>query len=332
MKFLTKIKKRIWSEIVRKFRAKSFYFIIYKSFWHSKYHKPITTKFHQNYFTAIPNQGAGIGHQMANWIAGYWFAKKFGLKFAHSSFSTQKWENFLGFGNDEISANELINTKAYKKVKLPLFTETNLQEMALIKSIIDSYQDRKVIFVAEKDQYYKNQFGVITDIQKKFYKANKINKEQLIYSKQNYNIAIHVRRGDIVIGQVNKNPNLQMRYQSNNYFEKVLATVVNKLNTDKPISIYLFSQGEPKDFFEFEKFKNIHFCLDMSAQDSFLHMVYADLLITSKSSFSYKPALLSQGIKVCPKNFWHGYPKNKNWIMVNDEGEINSKQLIDLNA
>ena len=25
------------------------------------------------YFAAIPNRGAGIGHQLANWIAGYWF-------------------------------------------------------------------------------------------------------------------------------------------------------------------------------------------------------------------------------------------------------------------
>ena len=204
MNLYTKIKKRIWSEIVRKFRAKSFYPIIYKSFWHSKYHKPITTKTHQNYYTAIPNKGAGIGHQMANWIAGYWFAQQFELNFCYIPFSTQKWENFLGFGNDEISANELINSKAYKKVKLPLFTETNLQEIALIKSIIASYQDKKVVFVAEQDQYYKNQFGVIAHIQNKFHNTNRLNKEQLLYSKQNFNIAIHVRRGDIVIGQKNK--------------------------------------------------------------------------------------------------------------------------------
>jgi hypothetical protein len=44
-----------------------------------------------SYYSAIPNPGAGIGHQMANWIAGYWFSKQFGLKFAHTSFSNQKW-------------------------------------------------------------------------------------------------------------------------------------------------------------------------------------------------------------------------------------------------
>ena len=68
----------------------------------------------------------------------------------------------------------------------------------------------------------------------------------------------------------------------------------------------------------------------MNAQDSFLHLVYADLLITSKSSFSYKPALLNNGIKICPKNFWHGYPKSEKWILCENDGSfdiINLKKL-----
>ena len=84
----------------------------------------------------------------------------------------------------------------------------------------------------------------------------------------------------------------------------------------------MFSQGNEENFFEFNEFPNIHFCLDMGAQESFLHMVYADALITSKSSFSYKPALLSRGIKFVPENFWHGYPKSKDWILLNEEGRL----------
>jgi len=65
----------------------------------------------------------------------------------------------------------------------------------------------------------------------------------------------------------------------------------------------------------------------MNAQDSFLHLVYADLLITSKSSFSYKPALLNNGIKICPKNFWHGYPNNKKWILCDNNGNFDISSL-----
>jgi hypothetical protein len=57
--------------------------------------------------------------------------------------------------------------------------------------------------------------------------------------------------------------------------------------------------------------------------DSFLHMVFADILITSKSSFSYKPALLNNGVKISPRDFWHGYPQSKNWLLVDDEGKMN---------
>ena len=55
---------------------------------------------------------------------------------------------------------------------------------------------------------------------------------------------------------------------------------------------------------------------------SFLHMVYADVLITSKSSFSYKPALLNTGIKVSPKQFWHSYPKTTDWLLADEDGRI----------
>jgi hypothetical protein len=322
-----KIKNRLWSILVAKCRKKKYYPKIYKAYWYLIFNKSKKLTQENNYYTAIPNQGAGIGHQMANWIAGYWFAQQFELKFCHIPFSTQKWEDFLGLGEGEITLNTLIKTEGYKKVKLPLFKETELQEIGLIKTIIAAYQDKKVIFVAEQDQYYKNQFGNIEELKQKFYNAKARKNDVLVYNKEAFNIAIHVRRGDIVIGQENNNPNLQMRWQDNNYFEKVLTRVLATLKSAKPIQIYLFSQGEIKDFTDFKKFDNIYFCLDMSAQDSFLHMVYADLLITSKSSFSYKPALLSNGIKICPKVFWHGYPNTNEWILADEDGSLNVNQI-----
>jgi hypothetical protein len=94
------------------------------------------------------------------------------------------------------------------------------------------------------------------------------------------------------------------------------------LKTEKPIAIYLFSQGEIRDFAEFNQFENLQFCLDVSPMDSFLHMVFADVLITSKSSFSYKPALINNGTKVCPKEFWHGYPQTNDWVMADESGDL----------
>lgn len=311
-----KIRRRLWGDIVRFSRNKFYYLYLYRSYWNFLLRKGGKLDSNNFYFSARPNPGAGIGHQMANWIAGYWFAKQFKIRFAHIPFSSVKWENFLGFGAQEVLVDTLTK-EGYKKVRLPLFDENKPEEIELIKKIISSYSGQKIVFVCEQDQFYKNQYGILEDIQNKFYQAESRKNDQLIYDTHHYNIAIHIRRGDIVIGQENKNPNLLMRYQDNDYFYNTLSYTLKEIvKTDKKIVIHLFSQGIEKDFEEFKDFPNVQFCLDMNAQDSFLHMVYADCLITSKSSFSYKPALLNKGIKVCPKDFWHGYPNTKNWVLI----------------
>lgn len=325
--FIFKAKYKLRFKIVSKLRGKKIYPLIYISYWHFLLSsKPIKKDFsntHKIYFSAQPNIFAGIGHQMANWIAGYWFASQFKLNFAHIPFSSKEWEELLGFGQGEITVSKLVASHGYQKIMLPLFDEDNNKDILRTKNIINSYHNKKVIFIVEQDQFYRDQIGVIEQIKKKFHSANSRSKDQLIYQKENFNIAIHVRRGDILKGLINKNPNHLMRFQDNSYFENVLANILSNFKIAKPIVIYLFSQGQENDFKNFEKFNNVQYCLKMNPQDSFLHMVFADLLITSKSSFSYKPALLSNGIKICPKSFWHGYPQSENWILVEEDGTFN---------
>lgn len=299
----------------------------YKCYKHSLQHTALPK--YTNYIAARPNPGAGIGHQMANWMAGFHLAKVFNLRFAHIPFSNiqhpfvaSKWDEYLGFGQNEILYKELLK-KGYKKILLPLFKITDTNQLQIIKNIIQSYSDERVVFLLEQDQYYKDLQTLIPELKNKYYTAPARKNDVLIYNPNNYNIAIHVRRGDIMADP--NNPNLAMRYLSNDYFEKVLIETINKIKSYKPIHIYFFSQGTPEDYPEFKKYKNLHWCLEMNAIDSFTHLVFADLIITSKSSFSYKPALLNQGIKVCPQNFWHGYPISSDWIMVDNDGNINWK-------
>ncbi|PHK17311.1 hypothetical protein VF12_39760, partial [Nostoc linckia z15] len=192
--------------------------------------------------------------------------------------------------------------------------------------IIESYSNEKVVFVAEQDQFYHDQYGVINELKEKFYINESYHRSKLIYTDDTFNIAIHIRRGDITTGR-DQNSNLSMRWQDDDYFENVLSNVLDNLSLDKPISVYLFSQGEKSNFASFDRFKNVNYCLHMGAQESFLHMVYADLLITSKSSFSYKPALLNKGVKVCPRNFWHGYPPTSDWILAEENGAFDVNLL-----
>ncbi len=323
----SKIKKRIWSKIVGASRGRFYYPMIYASWWHALFFRNNLAIETKSYVSAVPNRGAGIGHQMANWIAGLWFSREFGMQHAHTPFSSEQWERLLGFGEGKESLDFLVINKGYRKVSLPLFDEFNLKEVELIRKITTSYNDKKIVFVLEQDQFYRDQYGVSDEIQERFHSANARRNDQLRYSPENFNIAIHVRRGDIVSGLTSRNPNLLMRWQDTEYFKKILISVLNTIQTDKIIQIYLFSQGEREDFSEFDEFDNVEYCLESGAQESFLHMVFADLLITSKSSFSYKPALLSKGIKVCPRDFWHGYPANEKWIIADEDGSLNTESV-----
>lgn len=332
MVLIIKLNNRIWAILVRKMRGWKAYPLLYASWWHALFCKPKFTVRSNSYLTAVPNPGAGIGHQMANWIAGLWFSRVFGLNHAHIPFSSEQWERLLGFGEDAITLDTLILKQEYRRVLLPLFDEFNCAEVDRIKKIILSYSDKKTVFVLEQDQFYRDQYGVMDEIQNRYYLAPARKRDQLKYSTENFNVAIHVRRGDITAGQLNGNPNLLMRWQDAQYFKKVLSAVLENLNTHKKIKVYFFSQGKPEEFSDFNEFGNVEFCLESGAQESFLHMVFADLLITSKSSFSYKPALLSKGIKVCPRHFWHGYPQGDNWIIADEDGSLDEKAISKIKA
>lgn len=265
---------------------------------------------------------------MANWIAGFWFARQFNLKFANIPFSSKRWDDFLGFGSNEIQVDELI-AKGYHIRRLPKFEEENQEELALNKAIINSYSGSKVVFLAIQDQGYSEQFGIINDLQQKFYNAEARKNDQILYDKDRFNIAIHVRRTVIIENKVIfENEEVKAkRWLNNDYYETVLKQVVENLKVDKPLSIWIFSTGPAEEFKDFEKYGDVHFCSDMNEYDSFAHLVFADLLITSKSSFSYKPALMNKGIKVCPKNFWHGYPNQKDWVLCENDGTFETLKL-----
>ena len=278
------------------------------------------------YLTQEPNKGAGIGHQMGNWNSGYWFSQRFGVKYAYSSFSNAKWDAFLGFGVDEVSAKELVKS-GYKKRRLPYFDETSEKDMALMQGMIDAYRGQKVVFFLELDQFYEAQYGAMEFIKKKYHQSNMRQQEKLIYDKKCLNIAVHIRRGDIVVGQSNQDPALTKRWVTTEYYAELIKKLVSIIPQGQEYKIYLFSQGNKEDFPELSDIKNLVYCLDMGAMDSFAHMVKADMLLTSKSSFSYKPALLSEGIKICPMHFWHGYPKQQEWVLVDEEAGLTLEQM-----
>lgn len=286
------------------------------------------------YMTEVVSYGAGIGHQMANWIAGYWFARLLGIKYAYSPFTSSAvpfrpnaWDRLLGFSEGEVTAEQLLK-KGYKKVQLPYFDENHENEVKEIQRIIDSYSGEKVVFFLEANQYYRDQFGVMDVIGNKFFSAPARKEDKLVYDPNYYNVAMHIRRQVVIDSKIIVENEAQRakRWTGNEYYEEVLKALA-KLNVGKPIKIHVFSTGKPEEFESFKQYGDVRICSDLNEYASFVHLVFADLLVTSKSSFSYKPALMSKGIKVCPDGFWHGYPDLPDWFVLGSDGKLTEDQI-----
>lgn len=326
-----KKKETLQNKIYRKFHAFLFQVIqpgewinnFYPAFCHGKrYAKKngksvkelvdITDKPSDIYLLEEPNIGAGIGHQLGNYIAGYHYSKVFKVRHAYSPFTDSEWDDFFGFGEGQDHVDDLLK-QGYKIHMIPFIDEEN--NYAVIKNIIDSYEGKKVILKTELDQFYQKQYDAAPHIKEKFEKAKSRAGEKLIYNSDEISVAVHIRRGDINVGQVTGEATLTKRWLDLNYYEKALSYMQENIKLDKPVHIYIFSQDND-DYSRFEKFGKVTVCIDMPARDSFLHMVRADILVMGKSSFSYKPALLSDGIRICPSGFWHEYPQNEKWIVI----------------
>lgn len=317
-----KLIRKINSHFIRRIGPLPIYPYCYRAKWHALLHrksKAVSSKgTNVTYFAARPNPGAGIGHQMANWIAGFYYAQHFGLQFAHIPFPDSEWERLLGFGIDEAPMETLLKKEGYRKVRLPQFKHPDE-----IAPIVASYAGQRVVLLAERDQGLKEQHLIAESLQCKYHRVNSVT--GLNFSKDVLNIAIHVRRGDIMAGG-KAAEGLANRFQKIEYFENILRSVL-AATEGRPRRVYLFSQEGREAFQALEALHPIEFCLDMGAHDSFRHMVMADILITSKSSFSFMPALLSHGIKICPKDFWQEYPVNSSWILATEKGEVDKGHL-----
>ena len=131
-------------------------------------------------------------------------------------------------------------------------------------------------------------------------------------------VAVHIRRGDIV-KKHSKNGMIK-RLVPCAHFAKVIAwlrtidTLEEIGGKVRPIAwdVHIFSQGKMEEFTEITEIIHVDpenvltFHLDEDVFETFHHLASADVLVMSRSDFSFVAGLLSNGIKLfCPPPFWH---------------------------
>ena len=153
-----------------------------------------------------------------------------------------------------------------------------------------------------------------------YFRENKLNP----FEPGTFNAAIHIRRPsikptiDVPIQNgswgatkniTNFDSDQTDRFTRNGHFLDVINSI-RKLHPGA--KFHIFSDGAP-ELFECFKAADTSLYLSSSLMDTYTAMVLADILVTSKSSFSYTAALLREG-QVYYTPFWHR-PASK-WIKI----------------
>lgn len=147
-----------------------------------------------------------------------------------------------------------------------------------------------------------------------------LTKFDTIYNNEYYNVAIHIRRGDIT-----KREQYFSRIVDISYYEKFIETFENNYTSNKPCKFYIYTQQDflaPHELDKLAQKNNVIIDVDIEDQNNVTKQIIdwcelfnADSLLISKSSYSYTAAFFSN----CPVYyipFWH--TPCYNWINCND--------------
>ena len=124
-------------------------------------------------------------------------------------------------------------------------------------------------------------------------------------------VACHIRRGDIV-HKHSKHGAIE-RLVPCSHFANVLTWVreidaLDLFGTTVSVlwDVHVYSQGDMDEFEPLLECECITFHLNEDVFSTFHHLCSADVLIMSRSDFSFVAGLLSKGTKLfCPPPFWH---------------------------
>ena len=189
-----------------------------------------------------------------------------------------------------------------------------------INEIIDSENNNYDLFVLDG---FTNLFADKTYLFNKISRGKQIVVDPLFANKpfklsETFKICIHIRRGDILNHEINA-----FRIIPLNYFDTVLTNVKKILVSENIyFEITLHTEGV------LENFSHDYFMFpDPNPIASFCDFLTADLIISSKSSHSNVPGMISGQMMIYPKDSW--FPPLPHWIAADAEGHFNEKDFID---
>lgn len=218
----------------------------------------------------------GFGSQLMSIISGMAYAKTNNLNYLHSPINNIKLLDKNEFQNTDLERANLLISDIIKNLGYSNYT--GIEEC----SIRPFYHD--TIYFEGVDKYYTDSFlnelpQVYKNLPPTFY-------------KKNFNIGIHIRRGNDIFNQSDIND----RIISNDIYEKIIKIL--KYVFPEAI-IHIFSWTDPKLNIDNN---NVEYHITKSGElflDDFNSLVHSDILFVGSSTFSISAGFFCKGIVVC---------------------------------
>jgi hypothetical protein len=228
-------------------------------------------------------------------------------------------------------------------IELPAFEihiPSNAQDDEAIYQAVDhfirAHPEPNVAFRIRKNRFGDYEYASTRDwFLNAYAKARGLFPIALSFNPNELNIAVHVRRGDLLPGR--QFSDLSSRMLSDAWYLKILNVVTQ--NTNQKLAIHIFSEGKDGQYhsengtpfswrahFQDRPYA-VYEHIDSDFMATFHHLLNADVLIGSKSGMSHLAGMLGKHIKIMPK-MWHSYRGATQLLEVSDqETELHQDEI-----
>jgi len=201
------------------------------------------------------------------------------------------------------------------EIHIPTNDQVDDEIYKAVDQFIQRHPGENIAFKISNNRFGDYEYGSTRDwFIKAYIKAREHFPVPLIFDTKKINIAVHIRRGDLLPGR--QFSDLSSRMLPDAWYLEVLNTILN--NASGSVAIHIYSEGKAGQYhsetgapFSWkEHFQNsgheVHEHIDSDFMGTFHHLLHADLLIGSKSGMSHLAGMLGDQVKLMPQ-MWHSY-------------------------
>ena len=275
----------------------------------------------------------GIG-SVAQWnLVLYGLCKKLGVNFFAKPFVNINHYQYNNIPKDKWSEDFTKFFNLNKSQKFDVEYDFSGKYQDLLDVIDENKNSQKNICIeVDKNFIVQNGFSIIDQFFENQYLKNIT--QNLVYRKQSYfdstkyNISLHLRSLNSCDVPTYPEMETYLVYKDSSHIKNIFDILKEKL-CDKKVCVYIHSQGDKNNFIDLLEFseENFEVVLKLNEHpiDDMYHMSNADLLIMSKSSYSWISHLLNFNQTLVRDNFYQ--PTYPNRIFLDSDYKFDPSEL-----